>query len=451
MSELETKHYIANGNEEAARGAGSDRVGRADPGAAGRPEVLRPARPLAAHDAAAERVRRVRLRRGPRLRRLVDPRLAGHLGVGHAAHADPASAILDPFTEAPTLSLICEIVDPLTREGYGRDPRGVARRAEAYLRETGIADTCLLRPRVRVLRLRRGLLRARPEPLALRGRLRGGPLELGEARARLHDPREGGLLPAGAARHAARPALGDGAHARAARHPVRVPPPRGRLRRPVRDRPALPDADPHGRSGHDLQVRGQERRPRGRQDRDVHAEADLRRQRLGHAHAPVALEGGHAADGRQVGLRGAVAARTRLRRRPAHARAGAARLLRADDELVPPARPGLRGAGQPRLLAAQPLGVHPHPDVLGVAEGEAHRVPLPRPGREPVPRVRGDADGRARRDPARASTRASPPTTTSSRSGPRVAAGAGLARRGARRARARPRVPARRTASSPRS
>jgi len=59
---------------------------------------------------------------------------------------DPASAILDPFTEAPTLSLICEIADPVTREGYERDPRGVARRAEAYLAETGIADTAYMGP-----------------------------------------------------------------------------------------------------------------------------------------------------------------------------------------------------------------------------------------------------------------------------------------------------------------
>ena len=139
-------------------------------------------------------------------------------------------------------------------------------------------------------------------------------------------------------------------------------------------------------------------RARG-EDRDLHAEAALRRQRLGHAHAPVPLEGGHAADGGQVGLRGALAARAGLRGGTAHARACAARLLRPDDELVPPARPRLRGAGQPRLLAAQPLGVHPDPDVLGVAEGEARRVPVPGRGGEPVPRVRGDADGRDRRHP----------------------------------------------------
>ena len=114
-------------------------------------------------------------------------------------------------------------------------------------------------------------------------------------------------------------------------------------------------------------------------------------------------------------LRRALAARPRLHRRPARARAGAARLLRADDELVPPARAGLRGAGEPRLLAAQPLGLHPHPDVLRLAEGEADRVPLPGRDGEPVPRLLGHADGRPRRDRAAVSTRARRPTTTSSR------------------------------------
>src|SRR6058998_598580 len=59
---------------------------------------------------------------------------------------DASSAVLDPFTEAPTLSLICEIADPLTREGYGKDPRRVARRAEEYLRSTAIADTAYMGP-----------------------------------------------------------------------------------------------------------------------------------------------------------------------------------------------------------------------------------------------------------------------------------------------------------------
>jgi glutamine synthetase len=59
---------------------------------------------------------------------------------------DPASAVIDPFTAAPTLSLVCEVADPTTGEPYGRDPRRVARRAEEYLRETGIADTANFGP-----------------------------------------------------------------------------------------------------------------------------------------------------------------------------------------------------------------------------------------------------------------------------------------------------------------
>ncbi len=59
---------------------------------------------------------------------------------------DPATAFMDPFTEMPTLSLICDIVDPITREDYGRDPRAVARRAETYIKSTGVADTAFCGP-----------------------------------------------------------------------------------------------------------------------------------------------------------------------------------------------------------------------------------------------------------------------------------------------------------------
>jgi glutamine synthetase len=54
---------------------------------------------------------------------------------------DPATAIIDPFCEIPTLSLIGNIVDPITKERYTRDPRNVAQKAESYLQYTGIADT----------------------------------------------------------------------------------------------------------------------------------------------------------------------------------------------------------------------------------------------------------------------------------------------------------------------
>ena len=59
---------------------------------------------------------------------------------------DPDSAIIDPFTEVPTLSIIGDVEDPITREKYPRDPRNIAKKAEAYLHATGIADTVYLGP-----------------------------------------------------------------------------------------------------------------------------------------------------------------------------------------------------------------------------------------------------------------------------------------------------------------
>jgi len=59
---------------------------------------------------------------------------------------DPVTAKIDPFFEAPTLVLICDIVDPVTREPYSRDPRFIARKAEAYLKSTGIGDTAYFGP-----------------------------------------------------------------------------------------------------------------------------------------------------------------------------------------------------------------------------------------------------------------------------------------------------------------
>ncbi len=58
----------------------------------------------------------------------------------------PDTAFLDPFTALPTLVIICNIADPMTREDYSRDPRNVARKATAYLRSTGIADTAYYGP-----------------------------------------------------------------------------------------------------------------------------------------------------------------------------------------------------------------------------------------------------------------------------------------------------------------
>src|SRR5580765_6704711 len=59
---------------------------------------------------------------------------------------DPSTAVMDPFCAEPTLSLICNIVDPITKEDYSRDPRNIARKAEAYLQSTGIGDVAYFGP-----------------------------------------------------------------------------------------------------------------------------------------------------------------------------------------------------------------------------------------------------------------------------------------------------------------
>ncbi|HKL48972.1 MAG TPA: type I glutamate--ammonia ligase, partial [Desulfuromonadales bacterium] len=59
---------------------------------------------------------------------------------------DASTAMIDPFVKVPTLSLICNIVDPITKEGYTRDPRFIAQKAEAYVKSAGIGDTIFFGP-----------------------------------------------------------------------------------------------------------------------------------------------------------------------------------------------------------------------------------------------------------------------------------------------------------------
>ncbi|EJA7360210.1 TPA: glutamate--ammonia ligase [Vibrio alginolyticus] len=59
---------------------------------------------------------------------------------------DASSAVLDPFTEDATLNIRCDILEPATMQGYDRDPRSIAKRAEDFMRSTGVADTILIGP-----------------------------------------------------------------------------------------------------------------------------------------------------------------------------------------------------------------------------------------------------------------------------------------------------------------
>jgi glutamine synthetase len=58
----------------------------------------------------------------------------------------PETAIIDPFMAQPTLTMICNIHDPITHQDYTRDPRNIARKAVSFMQGTGLADRCLLMP-----------------------------------------------------------------------------------------------------------------------------------------------------------------------------------------------------------------------------------------------------------------------------------------------------------------
>ena len=58
----------------------------------------------------------------------------------------PETALIDPFSERPTLTMICNIQDPITQQDYTRDPRNIARKAVSHMRSTGVADLCQIAP-----------------------------------------------------------------------------------------------------------------------------------------------------------------------------------------------------------------------------------------------------------------------------------------------------------------
>ncbi len=266
MSEITERHYLRNGARDAGRRARGARVGVRDARGDGRPQVLRLLGIVAARVAADHRLRGERVRRGARLRRLVHPWLAGDPGLGHAPHA--GRLLSDPRSRDRGADALARLRDRrpdharALREGSARRReagRGVpAARPASPTRRTSVpsaSSSSSTRSRTSSARTARTTRSTRPRGTGTRASP-GSGTRPGRRRATSRR----------AVRHAPRSPHRDGAHARAARHPVRVPPPRGRVRRPVRDRPPLRDAHADGRPGHDLQVRRQERRAQQGQD-----------------------------------------------------------------------------------------------------------------------------------------------------------------------------------------
>ena len=343
---------------------------------------------------------------------------------------DPSTAILDPFYEAPTLSLVCTC-STRSRASRTRATRATSRDqgARSTCAASGIADTAYFGPEAEFYVFDHVAFDQQANTRVLRGRLRGGPLELGAG------------LPA------ARRGAGRTSATRNRSQQGYFPAPpndtlsdlRGRmvlvLEALGHPRPRVHHHEVGGPGQAEIDLRflpllewptrcsctsTSSRTPPGRRARRRRScpSRSSRRTAPGMHVAPVAVEGRRDAHVRRGRLRAAVGRwRCHYVGRPARARAGAAGVLRADDQLLPRLVPGyeapvlLKHSQRNRSAAVR------IPMYFAVAEGQARRVPPARPARQPLPRVRGDAHGgpgrhRARARPRRADRHA---TSTSCR------------------------------------
>ncbi len=153
---------------------------------------------------------------------------------------DLSTAVIDPFRQHKTLNINFFVHDPLTGEAYSRDPRNVARKAEEYLKGTGIADTVYFGPEAEFYIFDDVRFQTNRALVVLLHRLDRGRLEH-RHRDRGRQPGlqaalQGRLLPGPADGPLHRPALGDGPPPDRLGHRDRDAAPRGRHRRPGRDR-----------------------------------------------------------------------------------------------------------------------------------------------------------------------------------------------------------------------
>ena len=272
---------------------------------------------------------------------------------------DPASACIDPFFAETTLILVCDMLEPTTGEPYNRDPRSIAKKAEGLVKAWGIGDTVFFGPEAEFFVFDDVRYKADPYNTGFR-------LNSVELPTNTDTPYEGGNLghhigtkkgyfpvpPQDSAQDMRSEMLGAmkrmGCTVEKHHHEVGS----AQHELGMKFAPMVLMADRHA----DLQVLHPPGRQDLRQDRDLHAQADLRRQRLRHALPPVDLEGRQAAVRRQQ-VRRPVRHVPALHRRHHQARAHDQRLHQPDHQLLQAAGAGLRGAGAARLFGAQPLGL----------------------------------------------------------------------------------------------
>ena len=328
--------------------------------------------------------------------------IRGWMGIHESdmlAVPDPDTACIDPFFARPTISVIANIVDPVTHKDFTRDPRHIARKAEAYLKESGVADTCYIGPEPEFFIFDE----VRYEQNQHRGYYEIDSAEGAWNTARIEEPNlgykpsfKGGYFPVSPTDtyHDLRGEMVDemrkvGIVVEAHHHEVATA---GQSEIDMQFQPLLKMADQFMWYKVHLQERGEA----PRQDRDVHAQADFRRQRQRHALAHVTLERREAAVRRQRVCR-IERDGSPCRRGPPEARTGNPGVRRADHQFLPPSGSGVRGPGQSRPVGPQPFGVDSDSDVFGEPEGQTAGVPVSGSQLQRLSRLVGDADGDARR------------------------------------------------------
>ena len=294
---------------------------------------------------------------------------------------DATTAFIDPFYTRATLSLVCSIADPVLGEPYGRDPRFVAHKAEKHLVSSGIADVAYFGPEAEFfvfdhLAYEQREHRAFYEIDSKEGFWNTG--EVGTAGPNLAYKlrQKEGYFPVPPADSLAN-LRGEmvmtmeslGIKCEFHHHEVSSG---GQGEIDMRFQPLLQMADQMMIYKYVVKNTAA---AAGKTATFMPKPIFQENGSGMHVHQSL-WKDGDPLDVRRRALRGAERARASLCRRSARARAGADGVLRADDELLPPPRPRLRGAGQSRLLRAQPLGLRTGADVPLRAEDEANRVPL---------------------------------------------------------------------------
>ena len=158
---------------------------------------------------------------------------------------DASTAFIDPFGEIRTLVMTSDVIDPITRQHYERDPRWIARKAESYLKNSGLADTAYFGAEAEFfifdnVRFDQDQHSGYYFIDAEEGRWNSG--REGEQPG-LPAALQGRLFPGSAHRSLPGPARRDGGDDDRMRDQHRVPSPRSGHRRPMRDRSALRHAD----------------------------------------------------------------------------------------------------------------------------------------------------------------------------------------------------------------